>query len=280
MRTMVLGTMAGALMLAGTTATASPFEGREKLAGVLRKARGSVVTIRAVLQIKGSIMGRNIDQETRVNGRGVVVDASGLVVASKSILKPQLRMGRRRMPAGSSFNATPISLKIVREGDETEHDAFQVATDSELGLTFLQIVKKPANDLAVLDLETTGKPEIGERVLLVTRLGKPFDYAPYLQETFIAGRIKKPRSAWILGGGLSRNNVLGLPVYNREGQLLGVFTTLTAETESGGERAGQFLLPPRPLKTAIGRALEKAKELLAGRDRKPGEKKADGDEGF
>jgi S1-C subfamily serine protease len=208
------------------------------------------------------------------------VDASGLVVASNSILKPQLRMGRRRMPTGSSFNATPISLKIVREGDETEHDAFQVATDSELGLTFLQIAEKPANGLAVLDLATTGKPEIGERVLLVTRLGKPFDYAPYLQEAFIAGRIKKPRSAWILGGALNANNVLGLPVYNREGQLLGVFTTLTAETESGGERAGRFLLPPRPLKTAIGRAQKKAKELLAERTKESGEKKADGDEGF
>lgn len=284
----------GTVLCALVSPAAAPQDGREQLAALLAKVRPSIVSVRAVLQIKGEVMGRPIDQETQAAGHAVAVDGAGLFMASTSLLRPQVRFGGGRggrgggvrMPLPDGLQATPISLKIVREGDETEHDAFLVATDTELGLVFLQSSEKPATPLAAVDLDVQGEsdaaPQIGQRVLAVSRLGKAFDYAPFLQEGFVAGQIAKPRTAWLVAGGLNVNGVLGLPMYDADGRVLGVLTTLTAEMDDGGERQGTFLLPARAAKTAVGRAAERAKELLAARAAKAAEPKkaGEGGEGF
>lgn len=278
--------------LASAAPAAAPQDGREQLAALLAKVRPSIVSVRAVLQIKGEVGGRAFDQETQAAGHAVAVDGAGLFMASTTLLRPQVRFGGRggrgggmRMPLPDGLQATPISLKIVREGDEAEHDAFLVATDTELGLVFLQLSDPPATPLAAVGLDGGGDaaPQIGQRVLAVSRLGKAFDYAPFLQEGFVAGQIAKPRTAWLVAGGLNVNGVLGLPMYDADGRVLGVLTTLTAEMDDGGERQGTFLLPARAAKTAVGRAAERAQELLAERAAKAAEPKkpaGEGGEGF
>jgi len=274
--------------LPAIAAPAFPADDQEKLAALLAKGRTGVVSVRAVLQVKGEVMGRAVDQELRANGHGAVVDGGGLVIASHSLLRPQLRFGGGRGGRGGGLGTaleglqtTPVSLKIVREGDETEHDAFLVATDTELGLVFLHLAEKPAAPWAAVAIEGDAAAAVGQRVLAVSRLGKAFDYAPFLQDGFVAGEVKKPRAAWILGG-MNAAAVLGLPVYDLDGRVLGVLTTLTAEMDEGGERQGTFLLPTRAARTAVLRATERAKELLAERAAKTAEPKkpAGSGEGF
>lgn len=228
----------------------------------------AIVTVRTVMNI--SFMGRN--QEMRQSATGVIVDASGLILTTNlqsTDAIPQLRMMRRQLQQqGAGVSVKLQSAKVVVEGVENELDAFLVATDSELGISFLQIEDLGERTLAALSFDESAKPELGDLVYAVTKLSKAFDYATVVRDGRIGGIVKKPRTAYAITGGI---NALGLPLFNAAGSPLGVFTGLAADGDEGGETSANLLLPARPVKTAISRALPKATELLAERAAKKAE---------
>jgi S1-C subfamily serine protease len=237
----------------------------------------SIVNVRTVMQV--SAMGQQ--QENRMNATGVVVDASGLILTmnleSDDMLPIPRRTRRMMRQQGMSISMKLQSASVVVDGVEDDLDAFLVATDSELGISFLQIANLGDHKLSALDFGNAAKPQLGETVYAVTRMAKAFDFAAVVRESRIGGKVKKPRTSWALTGGI---NGSGLPLFNAAGRPVGIFTNLSAEAGEGGKVGASLLLPARPVKTAIGRALPKATELLAERNAAPkkegeGEKKKD-----
>jgi hypothetical protein len=131
---------------------------------------------------------------------------------------------------------------------------------------------------------------VGDPLFSVSRLGRGFDHAPYVQTSRLGGLLKKPREAFILDGGLT---ALGLPVFDRTGAPVGALTTVVtrgSETDSaaGSPTVGQmiggafgvpgegplgiFVLPGERVASLVKLAGERARELLRerGAAAKPG----------
>lgn len=211
------------------------------LKALLEKHAPSIVTVRCVLKTEISVMGQSQDNESRANIPGVVVDASGLVMISGS----QINGGKiREMLSGMvppdqelSLKITPSELKVVIEGDEKQHEGFIAASDARLDLAFVQIEGLGDRALTAVDFTGDAQPEVGQHVVALTRLGEGFDYAPRFERGRVNGKIKKPRKAWTVDGGVE---VAGLPVFGHDGATLGVMTLVSSgvKTESGGGMFG------------------------------------------
>ncbi len=291
--TLVAGALALATPLAQAqdaagTATATVKVAGNAIAKLIEQRGAAIVNVRALLSVGAG--GQSNEQHFPASG--VIVDPSGLILTtnlqSTDLLNINRRMKRQMAARGMTINVKLASAKVVVEGVEEELDAFLVATDTELGISFLQIADLGDIKLHALDLTTSAKPVLGETVYAVTKMAKAFDYATVVREGRIGGKLKKPRTSYAITGGI---NAVGLPLFNAAGLPLGIFTTLSAEAGEGGEASANLLLPARPVRTAVGRALPKAKELLVERAAKkdgegeeeadkPAEKPAEGGSGF
>ncbi len=235
---------------------------------LLSKRAPSIVTIRVVLKLE--IMGQT--REQRLTAHGCIANETGLILASIDAVDPAVNV-RGRNGQAIPVTKTPTDLKIVFEAEEKEHDAFLVGKDSKLGLSFLQLKKglPEKRKSQVLSFRSAKSPEIGSTVLIVNRLAKGFDYAPVLGTTRVLGRVKKPRKAWIIGGGLPS----GLPCFNLMGELVGVSSRIAA---SGTPRPQGAILRGKIVASAVKTATKQAKKLEEERvDSKDGDDKESGD---
>jgi len=220
----------------------------------------TVVTVKFVVKMRHPQMG---DQETNADARGVVVDASGLVMLGNDSLEPgggMLRMMMRRR-GGGDLVSTPMDFKVLFGGDAMEHDAVLVARDSTLGLAFVQLVA-PEGALAAVDLAAGAEPKVGSLLVGVSRRSRGFDAAPVLGRVFVAGRVEKPRPMWSLDDASS--GLVGLPLYDAAGKVVGVPVQQRGVEGAdeggmfGGQEAGLFLLPL----DAVNRSVEQAKKRV------------------
>lgn len=247
---------------------------------LLEEKRGSVVTIKAVLKSEVRAMGQSRDEESRVEVPGVVVDPSGLVLASNMPFSAE-RLMRLMGGAGAMFEITitPVDIKVRVEGDDEERSAFVVATDSDLDLIFLQIEDPGDRELVAVSFDDAGSIRVGQELLALSRLGEGYDYAPFVASGRVTGQVRRPRRAWIVEGNVTG---LGLPVFSRGGQVLGVLTTIPVATEADAGRGpfggmmqmfegggtgpfGTFLVPARTVTGLVAAARERAAELEAER---------------
>lgn len=245
---------------------------------LLAKVAPAIVPVRMVLKIGMPGM-EGSEREMRGNGVGTIVDPSGLVLlgAPRVNVNRGGRGGRGRGPGGPmpEPTVTPVSFNVTLPGEEKEREAFLVARDGDLSAMFLQLEGLGDRKLAALDLRAGATPAVGDTVYLVSRLGKPFDHAPFAQLGWITGEIAKPRKAWAINGSIGQ---VGLPMFTRAGEPAGLFTNLTTGDEDGDGAAdgearamGTFLVPCKTLAPVIDQAKQKAAELLKERAAKPPE---------
>jgi serine protease Do len=276
--------------------TASPVmllaqEKSAQLRQLLESKAAGIVTVRAVIKTELTIGGRTRDRESRLERRGVMVDANGLVMTDRTSLAPEEDEGG---DADFSQKTTPLDIKVVVEREEQEFAAAVVATDAKSGLAFLRIKDLGDRKLAALDLSQAAKVEIGDEVAVVERMGKGYDFAPYFRLGRITGSIDKPRKAWIYAGNLGSE---GTVVFTPGGQLAGVITTvesgLKGEEEDAGIPAGlggllgrirsgqqgdSFIVPAGSIAGLIDQAKKRAAEQASEEaSRKEGEGKGDKD---
>ncbi|MCZ7650937.1 MAG: serine protease [Thermoanaerobaculia bacterium] len=277
-----------ALLLAGSAPVAAEIDAEgAALAGLLERTSPAVATVRARLRVLMRFGSEQEEREQAMEARGAVVSPRGLVMLSNSHLSAarwseQLRAGA----AGElSVQLVPAEIRVLLDGDEEERPAVLVASDADLDLAFVQLEPPPAGPLAFVDFASSGPPAAGARVAVVSRLGTGFDAAPYFETARLAGRIRRPREAWILDGVLT---AFGLPAFDLSGRPLGVVTTVLSGTAAGtapevgefegpapaprqrreNDRSGLFLVPAARVRTAIDGALarvaERGTEAAAG----------------
>lgn len=269
-----------ALLLAGSAPAAGEGDAEAvALARLLERTAPAVATVRARLRVLMRFGAEQEEREQAMEARGALVSPRGLVMLSNSHLSAarwseQLRAGA----AGElSVQLVPAEIRVLLDGEEEERPAVLVASDSDLDLAFVQIEPPPAGPLAFVDFAAPGTAAVGERVAVVSRLGGAFDAAPYLETARLAGRIRRPREAWILDGVVT---AFGLPGFDVAGRPLGVLTTVLSGSSGGAvpetgefeapvpaprqrrenDRTGVFLVPAERIRTAIDGALARVAE--------------------
>ncbi len=244
-----------------------------------------IVTVKVIYKTSMIAGGNSTNREGKSDTTGVVITSDGLVMLSTTSYSTDSLasiFSGGDMP-GFSMKTVPTDFKVTIGKESKEYTAILAATDSILGLTFIQISDLDGRKLASLDMSKSQQPSVGERVVAVNRLTKGFDYAPYFSSAQISGQIDLPRTAYMLDGSIGS---LGLPVYNLQGDLLGILTTLkptvSQDTDEGGFSSlirlfsgggggiiQTFLVPTSTVQTVIAQAEVRAKAELAKQALKP-----------
>ncbi|MBX3465105.1 MAG: trypsin-like peptidase domain-containing protein [Planctomycetes bacterium] len=228
----------------------------------------SIVTVRIVAELTMPPMMGGEKHEMREEALGTVVDRSGLVLVASAALDPGEHMNM--MFGGEvELDSTVTSLKVVIGNEDQELAATVVAKDDQLGLSYVRIAELGDRKLVPLAFDQAPELGIGAEVYAVRRLPEGYDYAPFAVRNLVSGRIKKPRSAWILAGGLDTAS----PLFTIDGKVTGVVARIEAKGQGddprgmmmrmlGGGRSGPatFVVGPQVVANSIARALEAAQK--------------------
>jgi S1-C subfamily serine protease len=261
----------------------------DDLAAVLDRVAPSIVTVRVVIKTEVMMMGQAQNEETRSDLQGVVVDGSGMVMISNAeISSDRMKEALAGGPfaAGMEIKVTPTEFEVIFGNEPQEYAAFLVAKDTKLDLAFIQVQDLAGREPTPVSFADSAAARIGDEVVVVSRLQKGYDYAPYFAAARINGAIRKPRKAWTVDGNLTG---YGLPVFTVSGDVLGVLVTLTPTTKQEssaggfgglmrfmqgggmGTGVGTFVLPGNVVDGLIGQAKQKAREMLAEQAEQPEE---------
>jgi hypothetical protein len=141
-RALVLGTVwiLIAAALPAAAATAAVDEEGAGLAALLRDAAPAIVTVKVVVKTTMQMGGKSADQESRFEIPGVVVDAGGLIMTSSVPFAPERLMKMfSRGEKTPQTKTVPSEIQVLFGQDAKESSAFLAATDSILGVAFLQL---------------------------------------------------------------------------------------------------------------------------------------------
>ena len=198
----------------------------EKGRAVFKKYQHAVVTVELVLKNKFSMAGRGGEaNESRQDVTGTVVDPSGLTVLSLSATDPaqMLQTMFSSSDEDSKFKMeTELSdIKILLD-DGTELAAEVVLRDRDLDLAFIRPKTKVGAPLVSLDLTNSGKAEILDQVISLTRLGNAAGRAYAASVGRIAAIVQRPRLYYVPDASMT-TTTLGAPAFTLEGKPLGIF---------------------------------------------------------
>lgn len=220
----------------------------------------TLVSLKFVLEAPAEYGGGEQEMESS----GVMIEKDGLILAANSQFG-----GFFAMMGG----VTPAIKNIrVMIGDDTKGvEAALVARDTELDLAWVRINSPDAAGYAHLDLSASGSAGVGDRVLMVSRMGKFFDRAPVVTESAIGGVTAKPRKLLVPSGFLLQ---FGMPVFGADGKLVGITVVQSPSAEedqadSSSSMMGNtdalrgLILPAAEVLAATARAKETAAEGAA-----------------
>jgi hypothetical protein len=257
-----------------------PAQEASPLAKLVDSVSPSIVTVRVVAEIALPEMMGGEKHEMNQEALGTIVDASGIVMVPSSALDPGEHMG---MMFGdeAEIESTVTSLKVVIGDDNKELVGTVVAKDDKLGFSYVKIADIGDRKLDVMAFDQKGEVGIGTEVYAVRRLAEGYDFAPFAAKNVVAGRIKKPRNAWILAEGAD----IGTPVFTADGKLCGVVARCDGGSKDdqrsmmmrmlsggGGGSPTTFVVSPQVAANSIAQALEAAQKAPAkAADAKPDE---------
>jgi hypothetical protein len=200
----------------------------------------AIVSLAAVVKI--DMGGSRGSHEQKAQCAGAIIDPCGLAVTSLTNLNPQglfkLRFGR--MGGQMDFECRVQSVKY-RLTDGTEVPARLVLKDEDLDLAFLAPIKPPDAQIqakiAVIPLDkAAAQVDVLEPTILVDRSGAGLNYIPTLGFGRIGAILSKPRTCYLCNGG-----TLGLPAFNREGKILGIFCRCIGAEGEEPSSIGEFM---------------------------------------
>ena len=156
----------------------------------------TVVSVNYVLSSDAA--GGAADQRIQGETEATLVSADGLLMVPSSVLNPgdlyqkiYRNQGEAQPPAWRSSE-----LKVRLPGSDQPLEASVETQDRDLGVAWLRIKNPPAN-LSFVDLSKATDPRVGQRAYVVSVVAEEFDYAPYLEETRVQGKIEVPYRAFI-----------------------------------------------------------------------------------
>jgi hypothetical protein len=205
----------------------------------------AVVTIRLVLKLK--VAGQ--DHEQKLEVPAVVIDPSGLTVASASSIDPSgalrrmVDAQRQRVTLESEVKETVILLE-----DGTELEAAVVLKDTDLDLAFVRPRDAGLKLAAVTLKPRNGTVPLLTRIFVLGRLGKLGNRALAVATGEVRSYVRGPAPYYVTDGETSAFN--GSLAYTADGVPLGLFVKRFAtsiDPQSGGRGADSVMTVLRPV---------------------------------
>lgn len=225
--------LALAIMFAAGTSHALADDATE-MKSILETKAGSIVALKTVIQVRISGRGTDGEQESESEVAGVMVSPDGLVVCSNMMLNGPVGMIRRMLGnrmQGVTITSDVQSVKVVLGPDDEEIDAKILARDEDLDLAWVQIEQSERTFEAV-DLAKGVEADLGARLIGVRRMGKLFDRTPVTALATVVGQTERPRRLLVPQEELL--SMVGLPVFSRVGEFVGIVITQLPEPGEGG----------------------------------------------
>ena len=196
----------------------------DALAAAVTNVGPSIVSLRVTETVTQTANGQSNNKDATAEFQGVVVSPDGLIMCTNSYISGAAILGTFGAPTDSTSTPITIAPQEIRitVGDEpTEYYGTVAASDTTLGLEFIQIRDLNGRQLPFVNFSaasTAAAPNIGDDAESVTRLDKGLDYAPLAVTARIVAIVSKPRRAYVPDSQVAS---LGLPVYDA-GNLIGV----------------------------------------------------------
>ena len=245
------------------------------------QVRQAVVTIRIVLKLKVAFGGQSQDQEQKVEVAGVVIDPSGLTLASAASIDPS---GALRRMAGGQASRMKVEAEVkettllLEDGTEVEADV--VLKDTDLDLAFLKPREAGRRFSALRLRPRTGTVPLLTPIFVVARLGKLTSRALAVATGEIRSWVRGPAPYYVTDGETA--SFTGAVAYTADGVPLGVFVnrfSATPDARSGGMFDGAFGRSGSEVVLTVLRPVDKVLELAAqARDMHPEAKPDEGGE--
>lgn len=244
------------LSLVLAASAALPASAGEPYQTLLDTKADMLVSVKFVLTV--SFGGR--DQEGSGIATGVVVDKSGLVMINNA----SVGGGGQRF-RGMEFKATPSDFRVTFPGDTKEYAAILGASDSKVGLAFIRIKDLEGKEIHPLTVDTSADPAVGDLLYGVSRLPQGFDFAPWVADVRVSGKIQKPRELWNIEGAFTE---VAHPLFTKDGVVTGI---VVSQEGVGGGGSVVALLPWKIAVGTIQRALKASDTALEEAKKKDAE---------
>lgn len=247
------------LVVALTTSAAPDLESTAR--ATVEQSGKAVVTIRLVLKLKFG--GQEHEQKMEVPG--LVIDPTGLTVASASSIDPSgairrmVDVQRQRVTLESEVKETVILLE-----DGTELDAAVVLKDSDLDLAFIRPRDAGLKLAAVALKPRSGTVPLLTRIFALGRLSKLGNRALVVATGEVRAYVRGPAPYYVTDGETS--GLLGSLAYTADGVPLGLFVkrfATTIDTQSGGRGSESVMTVLRPVDKVIELAAQARTMALA-----------------
>jgi hypothetical protein len=239
----------------------------------LRTYEKALISISGVLKLELSGIGTS-DQEQKTQCGGVIIDSSGLAVTSLTSLDPQSILPKLRRGGQTVEFKCQIQDVKYELADNTEVLARVVLKDEELDLAFLAPQKpldaETQKKIAVLSLDGAAPAaELLDATILLSRGGEELNYAPTLDIGRITAVLSKPKTCYQNSSG-----TLGMPVFDRQGRLLGIECRCLRPDSSGSDgfmklaslfgNASHLVLPAADVAKLVPQAKDEMKKPTEG----------------
>jgi len=215
----------------GASASADQFDVVRKTLPTVQKG---LVTVRLVWKLTMSYEGDSQSREMKREVVGTTIDATGLTLVCLADADPTAMMASMLPGEAGEYRASATDVKILdTEGRQIPSKV--VLRDRDLNLMFIRPLSKLANPAPYVKLDQNGQAKLLDTVVIATRLGKSLNRATGIFNMNIMSILEKPRKRFVLDRAV--NNAPGNPVFNLQGQPLGVATykLSTISMESRGD---------------------------------------------
>ncbi len=260
--------LAPALLLSGALLASLPAPAadlRSTGRATAERVRRAVVTIRIVLKLKIGFGGQAQDQEQKVEVAGVVIDPSGLTLASAASIDPS---GALRKMSGGQASRVRVEAEVTETTllleDGTEVEADVVLKDTDLDLAFLKPHEAGRHFDAVTLRARKETVPLLTPIFVVARLGKLTSRALAVATGEIRASVRGPAPYYISDGETA--SFTGSLAYTADGIPLGVFVNRfspSPDVRGGGMFDGAFGRSTSEAVLTVLRPVDKVLELAA-----------------
>jgi hypothetical protein len=229
------------------------------------RVRGAIITIRIVLKLKIGFGGQAQDQEQKLEVAGVVIDASGLTLASAASIDPA---GALRKMAGGQAARVKVESEVkettllLEDGTEVEADV--VLKDTDLDLAFLKPREGGRHFAAVTLHPRKATVPLLTPIFVVSRLGKLTSRALAVATGEVRASVRGPAPYYVTDGETAA--FVGALAYTADGAPLGVFVnrfSASPDGRGGGMFDGAFGRSGSDVVLTVLRPVDKVLELAA-----------------